>query len=176
MRQLSALIALMVVLLIGLFGTAGLAPAALAQDASPEAPSDEEEGGLEGIGFEFVSSFPIPEMSGPATIVDVFRITLEPDAFLPLEEDDPTSGLAYIESGSVTIDADISIPVLRAPEDPEGFPGDAEEMPAGTEFSLEEGDSAMFPPNVFGDVRNDGSEPATVLIIVLAPDSGEAET
>ena len=45
-------------------------------------------------------------------------------------------------------------------------------MPAGTEFTLNTGDSAVLPPHVEGEARNDGSEVASVLVANIGPLTG----
>jgi hypothetical protein len=52
-----------------------------------------------------------------------------------------------------------------------------EAVAAGAEFTLEPGDSAVFPPSAAGEARNDGAEPATALAVFVAPPGeGDAAT
>ena len=46
-----------------------------------------------------------------------------------------------------------------------------EPIAADTEFSLNAGDYSVFPPNVSGEARNDGQDPAQVAVAELIPDS-----
>ena len=47
-------------------------------------------------------------------------------------------------------------------------PTEPEAIPADTEFTLSDGDSALFPPNAAGEVRNDGDEDATAWVTNVA--------
>lgn len=51
-----------------------------------------------------------------------------------------------------------------------------EAIPAGTKFTMAAGDSAFFPANVAGEVRNDGQEPAVALVATLQPQGVPAGT
>ena len=51
-----------------------------------------------------------------------------------------------------------------------------EEIAAGTEFTMTAGDSAFFPANIAGEVRNDGQEPAVVLIAIIESLAAAAAT
>ena len=55
-------------------------------------------------------------------------------------------------------------------------PTEAEEIAAGTEFTMSEGDSALFPPNASGEVRNDGADDAVAWVTNVALFSSEAAT
>ncbi|MDQ3692613.1 MAG: cupin domain-containing protein [Chloroflexota bacterium] len=105
--------------------------------------------------------------AAPADFVLV-RFTIEPD--------DPSVALASVESRALTARVEAPIHVTRAaliaafatPGAGEEVTG-PEEVAAGTEFTLEAGDSAFFPPNVEGEIRNDGEEPAVALVAIVAP-------
>ena len=105
------------------------------------------------------------------------RFTLEPGAGIPFEAEGLTVALAYVESGALTARVEAPIRVTRgaAPQAAEG-PPPQEEIAAGTEFTLEAGDSAVFPPNVPGEIRNDGQEPVVGLVALVAPPEGGEAT
>ena len=42
-------------------------------------------------------------------------------------------------------------------------------MASGTEFTLEAGDAAAFPPLADGEVRNDDRESASVVVMAIVP-------
>jgi hypothetical protein len=46
----------------------------------------------------------------------------------------------------------------------------SEEVAADAEFTLEAGEFFVWPPNMGGEVRNDGQEPAVTLLANLAPE------
>jgi quercetin dioxygenase-like cupin family protein len=107
----------------------------------------------------------------PATPADLalFRFGIEPGVTFPFDPNDPSVALAYVESGSATFSIDAPASVLRAASEATSFPEATEEFAAGEEFTLEEGDSVIVPPNVSGEVRNDGDEPLTLLVANIAP-------
>ncbi len=161
MRRASVLLLSAVVLL----GTAlmGGASFAAAQDATP--PAEEGEGGsFEFIGYGEAEKLP----AGPAA-VELFRIVMEPAGSFPLDPADPSVGIVTIESGALTVLADTPLTVLHPVEDGEFGPDDFEQFAADEEFTMEEGDSMVYPANVGGEVRNDGEEDVSVLIANIEP-------
>ncbi len=136
-----------------------------AQDSTPTGEPGVSD---EGISVEFIGfgeTGPLP--SGPAYI-QLFRIIIEPGGNVDLPEY-PSTALASIESGAVTLSVDAPITVVTVPDDGELDPDDQEIFPAGEEFTLEEGDSALFPPNVQGDARNDGNQDASIFVANVFP-------
>ena len=136
-----------------------------AQDATPTA---EEDAVYEYIGSGVTETLP----SGPAELL-LFRIMLAPGATLSFSPDDPSVVLAVVEAGVVTFQVEATVTVWRAGE----LGAQHEEtIPAGEACVLEPGDSAVFPPNIEGEVRNDGTEPGTIMVSNIAPvqDSGPA--
>ena len=166
-------------LVVGL-ALGGAAPLA-AQDATPAA----EEFAPEGVAFEPLGFGTAEELpSAPADLV-LIRFTIDPDAGFPIEADDPSVALAYVESGALTARVEAPIRVTRAATIAafatpgaveEGSLPEPEEVAAGTEFTLEAGDSVVFPPNVEGEIRNDGTEPAVALVAIVAPPEEGAGT
>ena len=83
----------------------------------------------------------------------------------------------HVETGEVTIEADAAIAVLRAAGPDTPFPGEREEVAAGTGVTPETGDSAVFPQRVAGGARNEGSEPAALPVASLGPgEDGDGAT
>jgi quercetin dioxygenase-like cupin family protein len=183
MRWLSLLVSLLVVLIIGLVAGAPLGVGALAQEGTP--PAGEEFEAPEGVGFVPLGFGTAQELpAAPADLV-LARFTLDPGAGFDIGEDDPSVVLVYVESGAFTFRVEApmritraaSIAVFATPGADEGALPEAEEVAAGTEFTLEAGDSAVFPPNVPGEVRNDGTEPAVALLTLVGPpEAGAAGT
>ena len=89
------------------------------------------------------------------------RVTVAPGSVFNGPADDPSVGLNLIESGELTARIEAAVTVTRAtgPED----------VAAGTEFTLGPGESFIWPPNVAGELRNDGPEPVVQLVAFLAP-------
>lgn len=180
MRRSWFLFSLAAVVLLGTLAVAGLRPTA-AQDATPGA---EEDFGLEGLTFEpigFGAANRLP--AAPADLV-LIRLTIEPAAYLPFDPEDASVALVAVESGTVTVRADVPLQVLRAATlamfaTPGAVEEDAvpapEDVAADTEFTLEAGDSVVFPPNVGGEARNEGSEPAVLLAAIVEAQPGDAD-
>lgn len=175
-RWASVLLQLVLLLMIGLVSAVGSLTTAAAQEATPAA-AEGEEFLPEGVSFEFLGYGPgIALPANPADVV-LLRLTLEPGASFPLDPNDPSIGLVAIESGALAFVMDEPITVLHPVVD--GFPGpdDFETVPAGEEFTLEEGASAVFPPNIGGEFRNDGEEAVSLLVALIAPpEAGEGAT
>ena len=175
MRRLTVLVSVLAVVLLGGFAVGRLSVATTAQEGTP--PADEfvapEGVAFAPLGFGIAEELP----TAPAEF-GLFRITFEPGASLPAEEDYPSVALIYVESGALTIQIEAPFQVVRAATIEafatpgaveEGAVPGPEEVPAGTEVTLEAGDSVVFPPNVPGEIRNDGDEPAVGLSASIVP-------
>ncbi len=174
MRRLTLLLSFVAVALVGLF-VAGRVPT-IAQEGTPPA---EEFAPPEGVTFEGLA-FGLAEALPPGpTGLGLFRFTLEPGARIDLEAD-PSYFLVSIESGAITFRVGEPVRVTRAVT---GTPGaqtlgpdaPAEDVPAGTDVTLEQGDAALFPPGAGGEARNDGQEPAVGLVVAVGPEQAEGE-
>ena len=172
---------LLAVLLAALVVPALLAGGAVAQDATPPAEEFAPEGvTFEPIGFGVAEELP----AAPADLV-IIRFTIDPGAGFPLDPEDPSVALAYVQSGALSVRADAPLRVTRAATIAafatpgaveEGAVPEPEEVAAGNEFMLEAGDSVVFPPNVEGEVRNDGQVPVVALAAIVAPPEEAAGT
>jgi anaerobic selenocysteine-containing dehydrogenase len=123
---------------------------------------------FEGLGFGVATSLP----EAPAEL-QLFRIYLEPGAALPLDPADPSTGLGYIEAGSVTVNVSVPITVMRAAGAGTPFPMETEEIAVDTDFTMSVGDSAVIPGGTEGEIRNDGSEQVSILVANVAPSMGQ---
>ena len=174
MRRFTLLLSFVAVALVGLF-VAGRLPT-IAQEATPPAEEFAPPEGVtfEGLAFGLAEALP-PGPNGLA----LFRFRQEPGAGLDLEAD-PSYFLVSIESGAITFRVDEPVRVTRAVT---GTPGaqslgpdaPAEEVPAGTDITLEQGDAALFPPGAGGEARNDGQELAVGLVVSVGPAQAEGE-
>ena len=174
MRRLTLLLSFVAVALVGLF-VAGRVPT-IAQEGTPPA---EEFAPPEGVTFEGLA-FGLAEALPPGpTGLGLFRFRQEPGARLDLEAD-PSYFMVSIEAGAITFRVSEPVRVTRAVT---GTPGaqtlgpDAptEDVPAGTDVTLEQGDAALFPPGAGGEARNDGQEPAVGLVVSVGPAQAEGE-
>jgi Cupin domain len=119
------------------------------------------------IGCGLVGGLAPEPPAGPVRLA-LLRFTNEPGSVYTGTEDDPSVGLILVESGEMTVRIDGPVTITRA--------SGPEEVAAGTEFTLGPGESFLWPPNVAGEVRNDGQEPAVTLVTYLAPAEEEAAT
>jgi hypothetical protein len=78
--------------------------------------------------------------------------------------------------GTLTFRIEAPISVVRGAQAGTPAPAEAEDMPVGTEFTMSEGDSALFPPNAAGEVRNDGEEDAVAWVTSMTLFTNEAST
>ncbi len=173
MRRVMVLISVLAVVLLGGVAVGRLSVATAAQEGTPPA----EEFALEGVAFEPLGFGTAEELpAAPADLVLV-RFTIDPEAGFPIEND-PTVALVYVESGVFTIQIEAPLQVTRAATIEafatpgaveEGALPEPEEVAAGTEVTLEAGDSVVIPPNAAGEIRNDGDEPAVGLAALVAP-------
>jgi len=182
MRRVSVLLSVVGAVLIGLVVIGWSGPVTRAQEGTPAA---EEGFAPEGVSFEPLAFGTAAEL--PATPVDLvlIRFGIEPGAGFPIEADDPTVALAYVQSGVLTVRVEAPMQVIRAATiaafatpgavEEDALPA-AEEIAAGTEFTLAAGDSTVFPPNVAGEIRNDGQERAEALVTLIAPPAGDGAT
>lgn len=171
MHKVHVLLAVLLSLAVG----AAVVTAHEGHDATP--PADEGYDTVEvgeGVSLEFLGLGQTETLPpGPASI-QLFRIIIEPGSSIALPEY-PSTALASIESGTVTLRIDTPITVLRVPEDAAPH-DDLDQVPANEEVTLEEGDSALFPPNVTGEVRNDGEEATSILVAnIFAVENDESD-
>ncbi len=169
MRRVTILVSVLVVMLLG-----GLSVATAAQEGTPPA----EEFAPEGVTFEPLAFGTTEELPAAPADLLLARFALDPGASFPIDENDPSVVLVYVESGEFTFRVEAPIQVTRAATIEafatpgaveEGVLPETEEVAAGTEFTLAAGDSFVYPPNVAGEIRNDGTERAVGLGAFVAP-------
>ncbi len=98
-------------------------------------------------------------------------ITLEPGDSLPFDPNDPSAVLVYMTFGELIFRVDSAMTVARGRGSVDAWtpvPTEPEDIAANTEFTLGEGDSALFPPAITGEVRNDGEEEAEMWVVTVA--------
>ena len=156
MRRLFALVAVFLV-----FVATGSA-VAVAQEGRPggnEAPLPE------GVSFEHLAQAQVEEPPPTPVFLDLVRITLGPGASVPIAPDDPPLALVKVESGELTIRFPSAVEMLATPE-----------VVAWDTHVVAAGDSVSGLPGAFGgELRNDGSEPAVLLVLNLFPTDAEGE-
>jgi hypothetical protein len=147
-----------------------------AQEATPvgEVPpatdeeTDEVVTGPDGIGFEFLGAAATDVLPENPASLNLLRFTFAPNSGFVLSPDDPATGFLYVETGTLSFRVDSPMTIFRAATTPSA-PGDIEQVPAGEVFTMSRGDATVFPPSVPGETRNLGDEPASILVLNIAP-------
>jgi len=135
-----------------------------AQESTPIA-----ETGSEGVTFEVAAFGPVPAYPQEPAEIGLFRLRFAPSSRLVVPADDPGMAIHYVDVGTMAIRFSAPVVIIRGgAEDAEEAP-DQERVSAGTEFTLEAGDSFVAPSPSGGEFRNDGTEEAVVLIAVVVP-------
>jgi len=117
------------------------------------------------------------EVLAPGTAnLSLGRISLAPGASVPFDPNDPSAVLVYAASGELTFTVDAPMTVARRVEPGTPAPSEPEAVEANTEFTLRDGDSALFPPAISGEARNDGDEEAIAWVVNVALFSEAAST
>lgn len=147
-------VVLAVVAVLGLASLKGVP--AMAQDATPAATPAGE---LPGVTFVPLAQGSLEVLTPATADLALVRVRIDAGARLPLDPTNPAASLVYVSSGKLTFRIEAPMTVVRAtaPEEPE-------EIPAGTEFTLKDGDSALVPPAVAGEVRNDSKQEAIAFV------------
>jgi len=181
-RRLSSLISMC---MLALLGWVALSHSVIAQDATP---AGGDESMPPGTTFTPLAFGQVQQLMLPDGDFVLFRITIDPGANFPADANDPSTGLVYVESGTVTINATAPLNVLRAstmammvgsiasatPTTEEAPP--FEQIAANTDFQLAAGDSVLVPGNVGGNLRNDGTEQVSILIANIGPSEDQQGT
>jgi len=165
MRRLSVVL-LSIIILVGSLVLGGGRLVA-AQDATPAA--GDEEAPPEGVTFEFLGGGETDVLPSAPAEVFLARVTLAPGASFPSEADDPALALIVIEAGAITFNIEAPVTVLHPVGNEEPTADDFEEMAAGQDFTMDVGDSTLFPASTAGEVRNDGTEDAVILAALIEP-------
>ncbi len=160
MRRVSIVAVLIVVAVATGLGR-DLQPSAQAQDATPAAES--QAGTPEAATFRALAAGSIEVLAPSTANLVLGRISLGPGASIPFDPMDPSAILVYIATGELTFRVDVPMTVARGGGI--GTPTPPEAVAADTEFTLLEGDSALFPGTMAGEVRNDGTDEATAWVI-----------
>ncbi|HEU0115562.1 MAG TPA: hypothetical protein VFQ80_12840, partial [Thermomicrobiales bacterium] len=97
------------------------------------------------------------------------RVRLAPGSRIETPGDDPGLGLVYVESGTLVSRRTVAGTVARGGATATPGAQAQEQVPANTEVTLRAGDSYVAPSASGGELRNVGTEEATILDVVIAP-------
>ena len=164
MRRVVPFLSVIVVVLFGLLVVGSLGTRAQESIATPGPGEFELVPGQ--IGRELTSGRLENPPAGPLHL-GLLRFTSYPGSVLTTPEDDPTAALILVESGEVTLRLEGAVTITRTTG--------PEEVAAGTEITLGPGESFVWAPNVAGELRIDGQEPAVTLVAFLASADWEFE-
>ncbi len=152
-------VSLLSALSIGAGVGVGLQRGALAQDSTPAAG----EGPPEGATFRPLAAGSVEVLSPSTASLVLGRLSLNAGSSLPFDPNDPSAILVFVSTGELIFHVNVPMTVARAGT--EGTPTPPEEVAADTDFTLREGDSAIFPGSMTGEVRNDSAEDASALVV-----------
>ncbi len=139
-------------------------PGSRAQESTPAASPEAGEG----VTARAVAAGSLEILSPGTAQLSLGRITLAPGATLPFDPNDPTAVLVYVAAGELTFQVATPMEVTRRVDPGTAVPSGPEEVAADTAFTLRDGDSALFPPALSGEVRNEGAEDASAWIVNVA--------
>ena len=142
----SILVASLIAIVLGAAIPAG---PAVAQEGTPPADAAEAEV-APGVTFTLM-----PASEDPPSL---YRLAFDPGAGLYFAGD-PAISLVFVESGAIALNMNAAVSDARAA------------TPAGdaTALTMGQGDYFVLPPLVAGELRNDGEEPASILIAAITP-------
>ena len=173
MRRILPMLALVVIVALGA-SVLALSSSVHAQDGTPIA----DDAGMGGLSFTLLGI--APGVTLPGTVdFQVARAEFAPGAGFPFDASDPVGVLVIMESGTLTMRVDEQPwfvsrggalqQAMSSGEMEPDMSGVLEEVPAGTEGTVEAGDVAHVPGNLTGEVRNMGDESATALLVLMDP-------
>jgi hypothetical protein len=148
----------------------------VSENQAPVAPTIERgrdvepppESGPSGASVQTLASGSLEVLAPGTAYLSLGRVVLEPKATIPFDPTDPSAVLIYTASGELTFRVDAPMTVARKPEPGTSVPAEPEAVEANTEFTLRQGDSALFPPAIAGEVRNDGDAQVVASVVNIA--------
>ena len=155
MRRALVLVSAAALSLVGAVLAGGIGGRTVAQDATSPPGAVEIAPGVTAEVLAVAEGQAVPPL---------FRLRFAPGAAYPASETDPSISLVYAEAGTLTFTIEAQVTITRA-----GATGARDVRAAGTAFTLEPGDYFVFPPLVAGEARNDGQDPAAILVAALVP-------
>ncbi len=124
-----------------------------AQESTPAA---------ETIGVEIAPGVTFDLLPSSEDPPSLYRLRFAPGASLAFV-DDPAISLVYVESGA------LSLALRAAVSDARPDAASGEDEAADSALELSQGDYFVLPPLVAGEIRNEGQEPAAIVIAAITP-------
>lgn len=150
MRHAKALASLLLALAI--LGSGG--PLTSAQDAMPP-----------GVALDVIANGMVASLPDDADEMRLMRFVIAPGATIPVQPDSSRVALLETEHGELTVKVDGEASVSRATAEP----GVSETTAADAPFTLQAGDSAIFPEGLAGELHNGSKESTTLLVLFTSP-------
>ena len=100
-------------------------------------------------------------------LISYYRIEMPPGTQLAVDPE-PGFGTYRVAAGTVTVALTEEITLTR-----DGVPDEV--VSGGVEAHLEPGEGFMGMPERAGELRNDGTEPVVLLVVVIVPEAGLPE-
>jgi hypothetical protein len=164
---------LLITLTITAFVGQGRQSGVLAQSTPAASP---EAGQIKGLGAHTLAAGTLDVFQPGTASLDLGRITLDPGTVVPFNPNNQTADLLLVTTGELTFRVAAPMTVARKAERGTPTPPAPEAIAANTEFTLHEGESALFPPATQGEMRNNGSKEATAWVASLGVTSSAAAT
>lgn len=143
-----------------------------------------------GIGISAQEATPATDVTGPPESVELapgvvgdnllfaegaaeptnYRLTFQPGVVYTVWPSQNLE-LVFVESGSLVGSLDGTVVVTALGDTGSG----GEIVPAGTEYTMRAGQFIVLQPGMGGEIRNEGSEPASISIAGLTPAGAGAE-
>jgi hypothetical protein len=174
-RRFAIFVSVVAVMLLEMFALHAQ-PVAIAQDATPSSDMQQPEG----VTFEPIAVTSGLTLPSPADIIAA-RFSVESGAAVPLDASDPSGGMLIVESGTFTVRLDTAWAISRSgslnaaigtAEATGTFTPSDEQVASGEEATMDAGDAAYIPGSIGGEIRNDGTEPAVGLVVLVGPTEG----
>jgi hypothetical protein len=134
-----------------LLGCLTVGSVATAQEGSPPPGGFEIAPGVTAEALAFAPGSQVPSL---------YRLTFAPGVTYQAQSA-PEISLGYLESGTLSLTVDAPVTVTRTDA--------AEIIPAGTDFTLSAGEYLVLPLLASGEVRNEGTEAASLLVASITP-------
>jgi quercetin dioxygenase-like cupin family protein len=146
----------------------------VAQDATH--PAEQAAGTPEATTFRALAAGSIEVLAPSTANVVLGRVNLAPGTSIPFDPSDPSALLVYMTAGELTFRVEVPMTVARGTSASTPVPTEPEAIAAGTVFTMRDGDSAIFPGAMEGEVRNDGPDEATALVVDIVHLTAETAT
>lgn len=127
----------------------------------------------EGVTLDIAANAVIESLPDGLDQLVLYRMSLASETRFPIEPGQDGVALVEVEAGTLTANAAAELQISRAGAEP----GSIEAAPAGEDLTLEPGDSVLVPDDLTGELRNEGEDEVSLLVLeaVSPTDAGDEE-